>query len=292
MDERSERAVRSALYGVVPAPVARRAKLAALEGGVSRRSYLVTAGGKRWVLRLPTPGVTPLLDLATEARVMGIAADAALAPPVVGVDTSSGVLLTEFRAGARAWTAADARLPNNIARAAELLRNLHSLPAHVPVFGAEAIARSYLQELSASVDERLTVFGPSASAWADELLALAAQFDAGDSARVLCHNDLVAANVLDDGATLALVDFEYAVRARPILDLAGLAGMNDYGERESRELLAAYSAGGGPITSDELSNAVRMVRLIAFFWAQLGALRATSSGAYRTLAAELGAKLK
>jgi thiamine kinase-like enzyme len=293
MDEQVERAVRSALHGVVPPPVARRAKLAALDGGVNRRSYVVSAGGKRWVLRLPTPGVTPLLDVATEANVMRIAADAALAPSVVAVDPASGVLLTEFLAGARAWTPAEARLPSNVARAAALLRELHTLPAHVPVFAAESIARSYLSELAANIDERSAALPASAGDWAEELLALAAEFDVGRAPRVLCHNDLVAANVLDDGATLMLVDFEYAVRAAPLLDLAGLAAMNDYGDGECRELLAAYARGTAPtIASVELAKTARMVRLMAYFWARLCELRAAIPDAHRALASVLEARLK
>jgi thiamine kinase-like enzyme len=288
-----ERTVRSALQGVMPGPVARRAKLAALGGGLNRRSYVVAAGGKRWVLRLPTPGVTPLLDVATEANVMRIAADAALAPTVVAVDPASGVLLTEFRAGARAWTPADARLAGNVSRAGALLRALHSLPAHVPVFAAESIARSYLSELAAAVDERSATLPACAGDWAEDLLALAAEFDAGRAHRVLCHNDLVAANVLDDGATLMLVDFEYAVRAAPILDLAGLAAMNDYGDGEGRELLEAYAGGtAAPIPSAELAKTSRMVRLMAYFWARLCELRAASPDAHRALASELEARLK
>ncbi len=91
-------------------------------------------------------------------------------------------------------------------------------------------------------------FDVRARKWADELLGLARHYDSAYLPSALCHNDLVAANVLDDG-DLVLVDFEYAVRAAPALDLAGLAGMNDYGENECRELLAAYYAGGPPRVS-------------------------------------------
>ena len=63
-----------------------------------------------------------------------------------------------------------------------------------------------------------------AAEWGDELLTLARRYDARYAPTAFCHNDLVAANVLDDGQ-LALVDFEYAVRADPLLDLANAAGM-------------------------------------------------------------------
>ncbi len=282
--------------------VGRRATLWALEGGVKRRSYLVSADGREWVLRLPAPGADALLDLDTEARVMRAAAAAGLAPDVVAVDAAAGLLLTDYRRAARAWTAADARQPRNIERAAALLRELHALRVDAPAFAAERIARGYVAALErasngagnargASGQGPRPMLEPRDRRWADELLTLARQYDAAHPSAALCHNDLVAANVLDDGR-LVLVDFEYAVRGAPILDLAGLAGMNDYGARERRDLLAAY---GGEdrvsVAETELDKTVRLVRLMAFFWARLGERRAGESTAYRDLAADLVARL-
>jgi thiamine kinase-like enzyme len=85
---------------------------------------------------------------------------------------------------------------------------------------------------------------------------------------VVCHNDLVAANVLEAG-DLMLVDFEYAARAAPILDLASLAAMNDFTDHERNELLRAYyRTPNAPVSPAELADVVRMVRLMAFFWAR------------------------
>jgi thiamine kinase-like enzyme len=291
MDERGDRAVRAALARVLGADIVRRATLWELEGGVKRRSYLVSAGDEQWVLRLPAAGAQALLDLPTEAAVTRAAAAAGLAPDVVAVDAEAGILLTEYRASARAWSADDARRPANIERAARLLRSLHALEMNAPAFAAERIARDYLAALSAGVDARRAHFDAREQSWVDELLERARYYDATYPATVLCHNDLVAANVLDDGR-LVLIDFEYAVRAAPVLDLAGLAGMNDYGAHERRELLAAYRGNGGAALAEaELDRIVRLVRLIAFFWARLGELNAGDSTAYRQLAAELARKL-
>jgi thiamine kinase-like enzyme len=92
---------------------------------------------------------------------------------------------------------------------------------------------------------------------------------------------------------LVLVDFEYAVRAAPMLDLAGLAAMNDYGERECRALLDAYyDDGRAGVPLAELAKTVRMVRLVAFFWARLGELSVAVGAPYARLAAELDQRLK
>jgi thiamine kinase-like enzyme len=303
----SNEAVLAALARVVPhrdAAALASARHRPLEGGVNRRSHLVELGSERWVLRLPTPGAAALLDVATEATAMRAAAAAGLAPDVVAVDAASGTLLTAHRAGAVSWTAADARKPRNVERAARLLRALHALDVPLPAYGAERIARGYLlslagagRALSADLSPELRRFGAAQIAtWGEELLSLAREFDALHPPVALCHNDLVAANFIDGGSALGdggllLVDFEYAVRSSPLLDLAGLAGMNDFAASQRRELLDAYG-GAGAATPAELDRAVRMVRLMSFFWARLGAQRTAETGPYSRLAVELGDVLR
>ena len=52
MDANSAESVRAALGRVLGADVARRATVWTLEGGMKRRSYLVSTDGRQWVLRL------------------------------------------------------------------------------------------------------------------------------------------------------------------------------------------------------------------------------------------------
>ena len=267
-------------------PEAKRAQLQPLAGGTRRRSWLVTfAEGRQAVLRVPVPHSNALLDVATEARAMSAAADAGIAPPVVAVDAASGVLLTEFRAGAR-WTAADMRRATNVERLVAVLRTLHALPTELPVFAAERIATRYLAALPRDVQE------PRAAEWGEELMTLARRYDARYSPTAFCHNDLVAANVLDDGE-LALVDFEYAVRAEPLLDLASVAAMNGFDAEAQRALLAAYRR-AAPTADElkELAQLVRTMRLMAWFWALLGDANTDDSSLYASYLTELAAHLR
>jgi Ser/Thr protein kinase RdoA (MazF antagonist) len=290
MDDDGEREARAALERMLGGAVAAHATLTTLGGGINRRSWLVVAG-KQWVLQLPIPGAAGLLDVAAEAAVMGAAAAAGLAPPVAAVDAARGILLSEYRSGARPWSVADARVPRNVARAGALLRALHRVPVDVAPYQAERIAREYLTALAAVPAGPCRALHAREDGWAEELLGIARGYDAAHPPSVLCHNDLVAANVLDDGG-LVLVDFEYAVHAAPVLDLAGLAGLNDYGERECRALLDAYYGDRhAEVSLAELARIVRMVRLVAFFWARLGAIRVARSAPYARLADELAQKL-
>jgi aminoglycoside phosphotransferase (APT) family kinase protein len=278
-----------------------------LAGGLNVRSFLVRADGRRWVLRLPLPGAPALIDVRTEARVMSAAAASGIAPQVVAVDAPSGALLTDYAADARAWDVVTVREPRNIERAAALLRTLHGLVVEAPAYSAVGIAERY----AASVAEARRPGGSQLAGkpekpekaekaeegeeaeWAEQLTLLATRYDARHEPTVLCHNDLAAANVLDDGRRLQLVDFEYAVRSAPILDLAGLIAMNDYSAAESRALANAYYGETAALFHmRELANVVRMIRLMSFFWARIGEHVARDSAPYTQLAAAMAERLR
>ena len=121
---------------------------------------------------------------------------------------------------------------------------------------------------------------------------LARRYDARFVPTAFCHNDLAAANILDDGQ-LVLVDFEYAARADPLLDLANLAVMNGLDVGEQRTLLTAYrNSAPTDAAIAELAWLVRMVRLMSWFWAMLGDAKAKDSSLYAPYLTELAAQLR
>ena len=56
------------------------------------------------------------------------------------------------------------------------------------------------------------------------------------------HNDLLAANLIDDGRRLWLVDWDYGGWNSPLFDLGGLASNSELGDEERDWLLEAYFA--------------------------------------------------
>ena len=74
---------------------------------------------------------------------------------------------------------------------------------------------------------------------------------------VIGHNDLLAANILDDENRLWLIDWEYGGFNTPLFDLAGLAGNNGLSEAQERAMLERYfEAPAGytlaPLPGDEM----------------------------------------
>jgi aminoglycoside phosphotransferase (APT) family kinase protein len=279
--------VRAALRRVWPdAGTLGKAQIRALGGGLNARSFLVVAGNRRHVLRLPTSSSVAALDLAAEARAMRAAAAADLAPAVIAVDLEAGLLLTEYRGGGEPQLAAHQAVIAMVARA---LRALHQLRVDLPVYSVRAFTSTYLTALGAST----RALNTEERTWAHELTQLGERFDTSHAPTTFCHTDLVVSNILTDGAAARFIDFEYAGLGAPLLDLASLAGMNDLWHAQRRQLLDEYyeTAAAQP-TMRELDDAVRMVRLLAYFWSRMAEQRLADGRAHARLAASLGATLR
>jgi thiamine kinase-like enzyme len=64
-----------------------------------------------------------------------------------------------------------------------------------------------------------------------------------------CHNDLLNANFIDDGARIRIVDWEYAGMGDRYFDLANFAINNEVEETGFDSLLDAYFGDGRPADS-------------------------------------------
>ena len=75
-----------------------------------------------------------------------------------------------------------------------------------------------------------------------DLLDRAARLEAavGPIDVVFGHNDLLAANFIDDGRRLWLVDWEYAGFNSPLFDLGGLASNSELSPVQGEQVLSLY----------------------------------------------------
>jgi thiamine kinase-like enzyme len=257
-----------------------------LPGGVGERSFRLSLGPRRWAVRMAGARPPGALGLAEESEVAAAAAAAELAPAVAGTDPATGVFVTEYLDRARPLTPELARRPATIDRLAAVLRRLHELRIRPRPFEPERFAREYLHGLGG-----LAALEGARRRRGGELERLAREYSARYPCTALCHNDLVASNVLDDGR-LRLIDFEYAVTAAPVLDLAGLAAFNGYAAHERWHLAEAYYAGVAvPFGPAELERVVRLIRLMGYFWALAEARSAADPEPYVRFADEAGAWL-
>lgn len=209
-------------------------KVAPLTGGLSNESHLVTDGAGQHVVRFGVDYPFHHVDRSREIATARAAHAAGFAPAVEY--SAPGVMVSEFIT-AKTWAEPD--MATNPERLADLLRRFHTqMPAHVTgtgfMFWVFHVIRDYARTLQVGQ-----------SAWAAEMPSFLELAQEMESVQVplpiiFGHNDLLAANILEDDDRLWLIDFEYAGFSTALFDLAGAASNSGMNDVQSRALLSCY----------------------------------------------------
>jgi thiamine kinase-like enzyme len=233
-----------------------------LAAGPGADTFVVTAAARRFVAKQVAKTSPRSLSLEREFELLGSLVAERLTAAPVAMDAARGLLITEFVEDARPMMIEEIREPAGMRSICQALRRLHRSAPELPPFDPERIAIGYLDRLDGDWSE------PAERGWADEFLALARAYSETFPPVTICHNDLVAENILS-GSSTRLIDFEYAASASPVLDLASLAEMNELDETEAAGLVEIYHQDlPPPFSAADFATVRRLVRLIAHFWAR------------------------
>jgi thiamine kinase-like enzyme len=190
-----------------------------LHGGLTNRNYTLTArDGRKLVLRRSDPQSALLaIDRDCEYRNALAAAEAGVGPSVVAYLPGQGVLVVEWIEG-RTFTDADLTDADNLARVAQACVQLHAGPRFVNDFDMFEIQQGYLR----IVFERGFRLPPRYLEFAGPVERIRAALAVRPQPTVPCHNDLLAANIMDAGDRLWLIDYEYAGNNDPCFELGNI----------------------------------------------------------------------
>ena len=211
-----------------------------LGGGITNTNFVVEDSGEKFVVRIgddiPEHGVMRFNELAASR-----AAHAAGISPEV-VHSQPGAMVLRFVDG-KTLEPGDVREPAMLERIVPLVMKVHrEIPWHFEgaalVFWVFQVLRGYTRTLDEG-GSRMSGELPGLSEIADEL-----EESVGPVTIVFGHNDLLAANFIDDGERLWLVDWDYAGFNSPLFDLGGLASNSELDPDQERRLLETYF--GGP----------------------------------------------
>ncbi len=207
-----------------------------LAGGITNQNFTVEDRGRRYVVRvgndIPVHGVVRANELAASRA----AHLAGLSPRVVHAEP--GILVLDFVEG-RTFTPEDVRNPANLKRLVDMVRRCHrDIPQHLrgpaAMFWVFHVVRDYAHTLREGNSRHAPLLA--------DLLARAARLEeaVGPIEVVFGHNDLLAANFIDDGHRLWLVDWEYAGFNSPLFDLGGLASNSELSPEQAELVLSLY----------------------------------------------------
>jgi thiamine kinase-like enzyme len=204
-----------------------------LGGGISNDNFLVDDGGARYFVRIGEDFEVHNVLRRFELAASRAAHAAGISPEVVHAEP--GAMVFRYVDG-RTLAPEDVRDPTMLARIVPLLRTCHrEMPKHfrgpAPAFWVFQVLRDYAARL-AEDGHRLAGELPRYMAAAERLETVV-----GPVEIVFGHNDLLAANLIDDGARLWLVDWEYAGLNSPLFDLGGLASNNELAPKLEEQLL-------------------------------------------------------
>ncbi|MBT3332920.1 MAG: phosphotransferase family protein [Rhodospirillaceae bacterium] len=211
-----------------------------LTGGISNDNYLVADDTGKYVVRVngdvPEHGVLRLNDANCNraAAAIGVAPEVHFAGP--------DAIVVRYVEG-RTFGEEDVRVQENLEPILTLLKRTHDEGfAHVrgPVcaFWPFRVCRDYahfLEEAGNITDRELT----------REISRLrsvnaALESSIGPIIPVLGHNDLLAANFIDDGEKIWLIDWEHAGMTSPLFDLGNLVSNNELSSGQEAWLLENY----------------------------------------------------
>lgn len=207
-----------------------------LAGGISNKNYVVEDRGRRAVVRVGDDNIVHGVLRTAEVRASRAAHAAGVSPAVLY--TEPGILVIDFIEG-RTLTPEDVRKPANLPRLVDLVRRVHhDIPKHLrgpaQMFWVFHVLRDYGHSLE-EAGSRYLADVPRLMSQAEELERAVGPIDV-----VFGHNDLLAANFVDDGQRLWLLDWEYSGFNSPLFDLGGLISNSELSAAMADEALALY----------------------------------------------------
>jgi thiamine kinase-like enzyme len=226
---------------------------------------VVTPDGA-FVARLSSGGSELLsIDRDCEYQNSVIAAAAGAGAPVVEYRPQDHMLVVGYIEG-RTFGPADVADPGNIPRIAAACRRLHSGGRFVNDFDMFDIQRRYLSvarsrgfRIPAGYDDLLPQFSA-----AEKALAVRAE------GTVPCNNDLLAANFIDDGDRIWLIDYELSGNNDACFELGNIGAESHLSSDALADLVTAYY---GRVRRSRIARA-RLLGLAGMYgWTLWGAIQ-------------------
>jgi thiamine kinase-like enzyme len=207
-----------------------------LGGGITNTNFTVDDRGERFVVRVGDDIPVHMVMRFNELAAARAAYAAGISPEIVY--SAEGIFVMRFIEG-HTFGEPDVREPHNLERIIALIRTCHTeIPKYFKgpalVFWPFHVCRNYIQTARDGDSRKM-----DSLPWFSELNA---EFEeaVGEVKLVFGHNDLLAANFIDDGERLWLLDWDYAGYNTALFDLANLSSNNELAPEQEDWILETY----------------------------------------------------
>ena len=224
-------------------------EISPLEGGITNFNYLVKDSGKDSVVRMGSDIPEHLVFRSNEILVSKAAFEIGVSPELIY--NEPGILVLDY---IKSTTLEPITIRKNLERIIPIVNKIHhsipnKLSGQPSIFWVFYVIRYYSNFLLKNKSTHSSLIS--------DLLSKSNKLQELSSPReiVFGHNDLLAANFLDDGSKIWVIDWEYGGFNDPLFDIGGLASNNDFDldmenlalemyfdKKPSKELIIKYNA--------------------------------------------------
>jgi thiamine kinase-like enzyme len=245
-------------------------RISMLPGGLTNQNFKVVTDSGAFVARLWSDGGELLgIDREHEYRNSVLAAEAGVGAPVIEYRPQDRVLVLGFIEGVTLGNAdvgAEAMIPR-IAAACHALHAGGRFARDFDMFeiqaGYYATATAAGMRIPAGYDDLMTAFTAARGALAVR-----------DEGTVPCNNDLLAANFIDDGERIWLIDYEYSGNNDPCFELGNIGAECCLSADALAALVTAYYGRSRP---SRIARAQLFGLVARYGWTLWGAIQHASS---------------
>ena len=194
-----------------------RFSLSPISGGLTNQNLLIeNSSGEKFVARLPGENTELFgIDRQREYEISRVAWEIGIAPEPIAFLVDREILITRFIQA----ESIDTTDSVSIQLVAKLLKQLHSAPTVSGEFHLPTVINEYIETAN-----RYEVVHPpqlhEALDFSEKIIDSCARYP---RTFVPCHNDLIAANFLQNNDQIYLLDWEYAGMGDPFVDLGNCA---------------------------------------------------------------------
>ncbi|CCQ72678.1 choline/ethanolamine kinase family protein [Magnetospira sp. QH-2] len=213
-----------------------------LGGGEHNPVFGLRWDSKRVVVRLAEPARNQRIDRTRELANAEAAASCAVGPKVLYASAADGTMVTPWIDGMIPGED-DFRDPDLIGKAAAVLRRLHCSAA---TFSGELPPLVFLDNQERRIQKRNLDIPDDLRSLTPHLRTMRSWVDTHPGQSAPCHLDPIAANMVDTGQRIVLLDWEYSAVCDPIWDLANLGARNDFTADDDAVLIKSYCQEASP----------------------------------------------